>query len=557
MENKNIIKVGILINSNYIPVWAYKMLDLLKKNENIDICLIVRNKPKRTYNESTYLNKFLRIFRKDLLFILYNKIDTYLFGKKGNVFQEKDISELIKCYEIIVTPKETQFSDYIENQDIQKIKNYNIDLFIRLGFRILRGDILKAAKFGIWSYHHGDNSTNRGGPAGVWEVIERRDETGVVLQILNENLDGGLVLEKGLFATKKMSFSKNRNNFYKQAIGILPREIEKLQILGPEKYFNKIDEKNKNIEFYSNRLYKVPENLTILKFIFRNLFDITKHKVLSKLYRNQWGIIYTLSDNQKLSKSFYRFKNLIPPKNRFWADPFPLVKDGRNYIFFEELYYNTNKGHISCVEVDKKGMVGEPQIVLSKEYHLSYPFIFEDQGGLFMIPESASNKTVDLYECIKFPDKWKYKRTLINNKKIVDATIIKYMSIYWMFCNEQINEFESTHNQLCIYYSEYLNSSNWEPHLLNPIKTDVSAARPAGNFIQANGKIYRPVQNSAKHYGHNLEIFEVLTLSETEYKEKHIQKIIPNWNKKICSLHTINHTGNITVSDIQVRKFKF
>ena len=90
-------------------------------------------------------------------------------------------------------------------EDILKIKHYNLDVLIRFGFKILRGDILKAAKYGIWSYHHGDNDLNRGGPAGFWEVIEHWDITGSTLQILSEDLDGGKILYKSFSMTDRRS----------------------------------------------------------------------------------------------------------------------------------------------------------------------------------------------------------------------------------------------------------------------------------------------------------------------------------------------------------------
>ena len=47
---------------------------------------------------------------------------------------------------------------------------------------------------GVWSYHHGDNRVNRGGPAGFWEVFEQWDVTGSILQVLSEELDAGKTL---------------------------------------------------------------------------------------------------------------------------------------------------------------------------------------------------------------------------------------------------------------------------------------------------------------------------------------------------------------------------
>ena len=85
-------------------------------------------------------------------------------------------------------------------EKIKSIKKYNLDVLIRFGFKILRGKILKSSKYGVWSYHHGDNNENRGGPAGYWEVFEGHHITGSVLQILNEDLDNGQILYRSFSA---------------------------------------------------------------------------------------------------------------------------------------------------------------------------------------------------------------------------------------------------------------------------------------------------------------------------------------------------------------------
>src|SRR6266567_2602478 len=76
---------------------------------------------------------------------------------------------------------------------------------------ILAGEILTAARYGVWSYHHGDNDFYRGGPPHFWELCERAPLSGVILQVLTEELDGGVVLCKSLFATQPtVMVSRNR-----------------------------------------------------------------------------------------------------------------------------------------------------------------------------------------------------------------------------------------------------------------------------------------------------------------------------------------------------------
>ena len=54
------------------------------------------------------------------------------------------------------------------------------------------------------------------------------------------------------------------------------------------------------------------------------------------------------------------------------------------------------KGIISAVEFGPQGPVGPMTPVLEEPWHLSYPFLIEDDGAIWMIPESSANRRVSL-----------------------------------------------------------------------------------------------------------------------------------------------------------------
>ena len=51
------------------------------------------------------------------------------------------------------------------DQDVESVKKLKLDVLIHCGWGILRGEILKASRYGVISLHNGDNRVNRGGPA--------------------------------------------------------------------------------------------------------------------------------------------------------------------------------------------------------------------------------------------------------------------------------------------------------------------------------------------------------------------------------------------------------
>lgn len=552
---KRKIKVGILINDFFVPAWQYSLLKTINDSNYSKITLIIKKRSKQQKKEF-FFNRLWRS-RRQLFFYFFQKLDKKLFNNKPDAFEKRDIQNFLNSKVLIVEPKETKFSDIINSEDIKKIKSFDLDVLYRVGFRILRGEVLNSAKFGVWSYHHGDNRFNRGGPAGLWEFFLNWDTTGAILQKLNENLDGGTILSKSTCSTNKLSLTRNRNNLYWSALSLFPRTIKELYNLGEAAFWNKVYKLNENPIFYYNKLFKEPTNLAVIYYSFKKYFNYLLISFDNLLYFNQWVILFRLEKNIKFSKSFFRFKEIIPPKDRFWADPFVIEKDNKFFIFIEELVYSENKGKIAVIEMDKSGNYSLPKVILEKDYHLSYPFIFEKNNKYYMIPETAQNNNIELYKCIDFPYKWEFKKSLISDIYAVDSTIFKHKNKYWLFTNMKEQEVESTHNKLFLFFAEDPIDNQWTAHPLNPIVSDVKKARSAGNIFIENGKIYRPSQNSGKHYGFGITINEILELNESSYTEKEIQLIKPNWNKHLFSIHTINNAENLTVIDAQIRRRKF
>ena len=235
------------------------------------------------------------------------------------------------------------------------------------------------------------------------------------------------------------------------------------------------------------------------------------------------------------------------PGNRFYADPFPVKWQGRTFVFFEDLDHRTGKGIISAIEFDGSGPIGTVMPVLEEPWHLSYPFLIEDNGELWMIPESTAHRDVPIYKCIRFPDKWERHSTLLSGLELADVTITQHNGLHYMFgaWRDGTGGYSDT---LAIYYAGQL-LGPWQPHTANPILMDRATTRPAGNFVTVNGRLWRPVQDCTNGYGAALGLAEVLELSPTTYKQavRHLLKPGPLWTGR--KLHTLNRCGQLEVID--------
>ena len=138
-------------------------------------------------------------FLHKLIRILEEKTAKRVFPKYLSNYEIKNIDE----FQIILLRGMAKSSLFLEltKEDVLAINGCKLDCIIRCGSGILRGEILDIPKFGVISFHHGDNRVNRGGPSGFWEVIKDEPSSGFVIQKLNQELDGGEVLLRGNLMT--------------------------------------------------------------------------------------------------------------------------------------------------------------------------------------------------------------------------------------------------------------------------------------------------------------------------------------------------------------------
>lgn len=540
------------MDSLTVPNWIYKLIERINETDYAEITLIVMNTANSQASSS--LNKVVNNFN-EVFFAAYKKLENKLHPIANDAFHLKDASALLQSTPIIpVKPIQKKFSDTIIPDDIEKIKSYNIDVFLRFGFRILKGDILTIAKYGVWSYHHGDNTINRGMPAGTWEFLEKWPATGSILQILSDELDGGQLLYRSQSATNTSYLNENRNNYYWKSTAFVPRMLKKLYEDRDNFIENYVSPINQHPEFYSNKLYRNPGNGVILRKMFSKGWDALKTRFNSLFYLNQWLLMYSFSKSKKPSFELFKYKKITPPKDRFWADPHVLYSNNKYYIFFEEVLYSEKNGRISVIEMDDKGNYSSPQIALKTDYHLSYPFMLEAEGKQYMIPETRANRSIELYETDSFPLGWKLKMKLMENVDAVDTTVLFHNNKWWLFTNMREYEGASTSDELFLFYADDLLTQNWTPHPLNPIVSDVRNARPAGRVFTHNGNLYRPAQICTPFYGWGVAINHISKLNEREYEETTVSSIKPHWEKNVRQVHTLSHCNKLTVIDANIRR---
>jgi hypothetical protein len=545
------LRVGLLVDSMTQPAWVERALRRVIDTGVGELVLVVRNaSPSKAPPGRSRLATWWKN-RKYLLHAAYQRIDSAGFAWKPDPFAPVDLSSTLKGVQVMdVVPEEKGVSDIIAARDIEAIRSARLDVLVRLGFRILRGEILNVARFGVWSYHHGDNQRYRGGPPCFWEVMEGDPITGTILQRLTESLDDGEVLYRSWGATNVLSVARSSPQIYWKSAEFLARAMRNAQLgIRP----NRLE---KEPSPYGQRLYVAPTNSEMAAGLARLAFRRTRAKMQSLVSVEQWFLAYRYTaglpdENREPDLSPFRFRPIYPPNDRFWADPFLFRSGGATYVVFEDYSYSTKRGVISMLEIGPKGPVGTAQVVLSCDYHLSYPFVFDWRGSTFMIPETADAKRVEVYRLAKAPHEWTLEAVPLQGSSFTDCTLCEIGDRWWMFANTA-DEGASFWDELHLFHAPSP-LGPWTPHRLNPVVSDVRTARPAGTLFQRGGAWYRPSQDSARGYGSATNIQRIVRLTPDEYEEVTVGKLLPEWQPGLTGVHTVNALGGLTLIDARRR----
>jgi hypothetical protein len=549
----NKIKVGLLIDDLTIPFWSYKMIERIVLSDFAEVVLVVK---KKNIEHKKSFTERLKESSRHISYKLYTKAKSKVFKPNPDAFEEKDLREVVKnAHFIEVECFEKENSDYIKETDVSRISEHDTDVLLKLGFRTLRGSILNVPKRGVWCFYYADHLINKRGPAAFGEVFNNEREIGSTLQILTEDVEGGQVLYRSWSRVNRLHQDTLNALHWKNSL-VIERKLRELYVLGECDFLKKLKSENDHIQFYSNKFHTLPSNY-FLKLFVSYFFNWVKHGTWKFFNSEQWILLYHINTKSSPATSISNYKRLIPPKGRSWADPFVISEGDKYYIFFEELIYKSErKGHLSVVEIDINGICSTPGIILKRPYHLSYPFVFKYEGEYYLIPESQQNSTIELYKAINFPYKWEFKMNLMEKIKAVDTTIFLKDDKVWLFTNIVETAGAPSSEELFLFSSASLLSTNWQSHPLNPIVSDVKSARSAGRIFRHNGKLYRPSQDCSYMYGHSTAINEIVVMNEKEYKEVKVSDISPNWADDVIATHTFSFDNKLSAIDAVVKRRK-
>lgn len=273
--------------------------------------------------------------------------------------------------------------------------------------------------------------------------------------------------------------------------------------------------------------------------------------------------IYTVGA-RKIGDDSAPFKCIPYSKDYWYADPLTFGYDNKVYLFTEAFDRKDFIGRIAVSTVDNEGKISIPKVIIKENYHMSFPYVFQWNDDIFMIPESCENMSINLYRCLKFPERWELEAQFSTSEQFVDAVVQVIDAGKISLLGSTVNP----DNPLQVGYRRYTikkNESGYYCQKDENFSTDWNHNdRNAGKPIERNGKTLIPTQeSSSRDYGIRVNFRE---LDKNMIPKDEIISSMDIGNVKFDSnikktdmigVHTYSCQDSIEVTDLRYMRFSF
>ena len=143
-------------------------------------------------------------------------------------------------------------------------------------------------------------------------------------------------------------------------------------------------------------------------------------------------------------------------------------------------------------------------VALSEPWHLSYPFVFEHEGHVYMMPEGSGSGQLALYRATQFPLAWARDRVLVP-RPLVDASMAAWQGHWYLLASDHTRRGAVKSGHLEVWHAASP-LGPWQPHLRNPVGNGPRSAgwRNGGRLVTHDGRLYRFGQDCGSTYGHQV-----------------------------------------------------
>jgi hypothetical protein len=431
-------------------------------------------------------------------------------------------------------------------EDVARLKSHRLDVLVRFERSgTLAGEILGACPFGILSLERAGPQAGLEGPPGFWEVVHRSPSTAFAIEHRSGVAPEGQVLFAGaintapLYRLNAVNLLRKSRVFMHRFLLRLARDRQLPPAISPGRP--------------RPCRHAAPPLRAQARYLARTSAHVLERAARRSIgIRWRWGVAYQFAESWRTAELSRSIEIANPPR-RYFADPCVVHWQGAHVCFVEDYDRRLGRARITALGIDADGHE-ELGVALEEPFHLSYPFVFEAGGELYMCPETEQAREIRLYKCVQFPLRWRLHRVLMKGVAAVDTSIFRHQGRWWMLTNLDSAETGDYRSELHVFHADAFDSEQWRPHPGNPVVFDSARARNGG-FIREGGAIYRVFQvQGFDAYGESMGVARIDELSGQRYAETPVAAIRPDFLPGIAGTHSLSADRGLLALDFVRRQ---
>jgi hypothetical protein len=536
------LRLGVLIDGPVVPRYVAAILDDIARCNFavVELAILVHAGP--TADARTHR----------LLYELYRRADCAVGGEMEPLALVEPGAGLAGVSRLQVSSGGAS-EPWLTAETLGAIQSCDLDVVLRFCAALPRGEVLRAARHGVWSYHFGADGDARDGAPFLQQIVEHAPTRDVQLEVLEDEPGAGLVLCRSAFGSQGNLFLAHlRRVALWETTHFVVWKLHDLHELGWERLREQAMPRAARLP--APGVARPPTTADMVRFLAPRVAAAVVHRVRGERREHGVAIRWKLAlrrgatpfGSTPKSTSLAGFRWIEAPPGHFWADPFLLKWGGSTFLLFEDYDYEKRYGTIGGAEVRGDSALGPPFTCLDLGSHLSFPHVVDHEGEIFMIPESLSDGTVTLYRARHFPDDWVKEKVLFRGNA-TDTTSWREGGNFYFFTT--LHDRDDRGMKTLLFVANSL-TGEWRLHAANPVSSDACHARGAGAIFRQQGHVFRPSQDCGPGYGYGLNLEEIVTLSEDRYEERTWCAVDPSAMPfPAIGVHTYNRCGDLEAID--------
>jgi len=267
------IRVCLLVDGRTISEWQHRALQRMVDETAAEITVVVSNQRTEERPPVDTLKRAMELREWTVVWLLRS-----LAAKPVALSDPARVDQQAYCADaewIDCEPERVAgWKNRIPAPTVDRIAE-RADVAVRFGFGFLVGPLLTDLEYGVLSYHHGDFREYRGQPAGCWEFIHGRNEVGITLQRVNEQLDAGeAVTIKSVDIDEARTYAEIRGRLYAASDDLLATAMANIE--DGELGASTVDD--------LGPLYTIPRGTPALRFFLKEV------KGMGGRLRDEWSV---------------------------------------------------------------------------------------------------------------------------------------------------------------------------------------------------------------------------------------------------------------------------